>query len=206
MTASDFRAAIQSRVATAQLDVDASLVAACADYLQLLATWNRRINLTSLRLEPPTPDAAIDRLIIEPLLAAGWLDPRARWLDLGSGGGSPAIPLKLARPDSELTLVESRERKCAFLREAIRSLRITSAQVLQTRFEALDLPDGVSDAVTVRAVRMDAPLLDLVWGLLRRQGALIVFGAVPRDSRFVHADAIRLGEGTEAAIHLLRKD
>lgn len=184
MTAFDFEKAIRQRAETANLRIDDELVSACAGYLRLLAAWNGRINLTALRLDPPVPDLTIDRLILEPIAAAGWVPSQATWIDLGSGGGSPALPLKLARPASRVTLVEARERKCAFLREAIRVLRIQEAQVLQTRFEALDLPEDTSDAVTVRAVRVDKALLDLVCRLLRPGGALVVFGALPTDTRF----------------------
>lgn len=184
MTAPDFRAAIRQRAETAALAIDDGLVSACAEYLRLLAAWNGRINLTALRLEPPVPDSTIDRLIVEPLAVAAWLPPNADWIDLGSGGGSPALPLKLAKPASRVTLVEARERKCAFLREVIRALRIPAAQVLQTRFEELDLPEDAYDAVTVRAVRLVKPLLDLIHRLLRPGGTLVVFGAPPNDARF----------------------
>jgi 16S rRNA (guanine527-N7)-methyltransferase len=184
VTAPDFRNAIRQRAEAADVQIDDELVSACADYLRLLAAWNVRINLTALKLEPPVPELTIDRLIVEPIMAARWISSQADWIDLGSGGGSPALPLKLARPTSRVTLVEARERKCAFLREAIRALRIPAAQVVQTRFEALTVPEGAYDAVTVRAVRLDKPVLDLIHRLLRQGGSLITFGALPDDDRF----------------------
>ena len=68
-------------------------------YYRLLARWNRTINLTALSLDP-LADEALDRLFIEPLAAAPYIrealdvTPLSVWFDLGSGGGSPAIPLK----------------------------------------------------------------------------------------------------------------
>ena len=60
------------------------------------------------------------------------------WFDLGSGGGSPAIPLKLVRPDARLTMVESKTRKAAFLREAVaQSGAADAAEVADERFEEL---------------------------------------------------------------------
>ena len=84
-------------------------------YFQLLTQWNAKINLTALPLDPPT-DETFDRLLVEPLAASKQIPTHTPsvWFDLGSGGGSPAIPLKIARPALRLTMIESKERKSAF--------------------------------------------------------------------------------------------
>src|SRR5262245_35253082 len=67
-------------------------------YFQLLARWNQRINLTGLNLEAPAANT-LDRLLFEPLIAAGSVRIKAgRWFDIGSGGGSPAIPIRIVCP------------------------------------------------------------------------------------------------------------
>jgi 16S rRNA (guanine527-N7)-methyltransferase len=155
-------------------------------YCRLLERWNRRMNLTGLPLRD-FPDATLDRLLLEPLAAARLLDNAAeRWLDLGSGGGSPAIPIKVARPRLDLTMVESRSRKAAFLREAVRSLGLKSAGVAEARIEALGGDwEGKAELVTVRAVRLDQELFDAVHRLLRSGGRLLMFGPPPEgDTRF----------------------
>jgi 16S rRNA (guanine527-N7)-methyltransferase len=79
-----------------------------------------------------------------------------------------------------LNLVESRERKAAFLREVIRELGILHAHVLTTRIEALaedDAMAGVADLVSVRAVRMSAPLFSQLDRLLTLGGQAVLFGA-----------------------------
>lgn len=173
------RARTPAEVTPSEGQLDASL-----DYLDLLTVWNRRINLTALSLVPPVPDSSLDRLIVEPLRAAPWIPNGSKWADLGSGGGSPAIPLKIVRPDAALHLVESRERKCAFLRHAIRNLRLMPATVHCARFEDL-AAEGVAggildlDVVTIRAVRVDATLLDRVARCLRPGGRLVLFGEQP---------------------------
>ncbi len=102
-------------------------------YFRLLTQWNAQINLTSLPLNEPS-DAAFDRLLVEPLAAARQIpDASQVWYDLGSGGGSPAIPLKIARPALKLTMIESKERKAAFLREAIRTVGLAGTIVLTER-------------------------------------------------------------------------
>jgi 16S rRNA (guanine527-N7)-methyltransferase len=147
-------------------------------YFRLLTQWNAKINLTALPLDAPT-DETFDRLLVEPIAASRRIkDARATWLDLGSGGGSPAIPLKIARPALALTMVESRERKSAFLREAVRSLNLTNTTVVTARFE--DLVSDASycasaDLVTVRAVKADDGLFEAAGGLLRSGGNLLLF-------------------------------
>jgi 16S rRNA G527 N7-methylase RsmG len=66
-------------------------------YYRLLNHWNKKINLTALRLESLS-DHAIDRILVEPLVAAEAVSRSSiEWWDLGSGGGSPAIPIKIVR-------------------------------------------------------------------------------------------------------------
>ncbi len=161
----------------------------CARYLELLRRWNGRLNLTALPLDAPLPKPSLDRLIVEPLLAAPWLRSTDIVVDLGSGGGSPALPLKIAAPDVVLTLVEARERKCAFLREAVRVLGLADVKVRQARFEALrPLPRGT--VVTVRAVRLTSEVLDLVADILAPAGQLLAFGSLANDDRFVEMGSV----------------
>jgi 16S rRNA (guanine527-N7)-methyltransferase len=145
-------------------------------YYRLLAQWNVKINLTALPLQTPS-DATFDRLFIEPLLAAELIpDVPGTWFDLGSGGGSPALPLKMVRPSLSLTLVESKTRKAAFLREVIRALKLAGTEVANMRFQELPTPTPAADLVTVRAVRADRTLLDESARLLRVGGHLLFFG------------------------------
>src|SRR5215471_18348732 len=91
-------ALLRQRAEVAGVAFDDEVAERLEAYFELLTRWNRTINLTSLPLEPPTA-AAIDRLLIEPLTAIPHLSATADiWFDLGSGGGSPAIPLQIARP------------------------------------------------------------------------------------------------------------
>src|SRR5438128_1758354 len=113
---SDVPARLAARVAQAGLTLGPALSSRLLVYFDLLSHWNRTINLTSLS----DPDEAIDRLILEPLAAAQQLPGGAVLVDLGSGGGSPAIPLALALGTRTVVMIESRARKAAFLREALR--------------------------------------------------------------------------------------
>jgi 16S rRNA (guanine527-N7)-methyltransferase len=146
-------------------------------YYRLLATWNTKINLTGLRLSEISPDA-LDRLLIEPVVAAKYVSPRtSRMLDVGSGGGSPAIPLALAIPKARLLMVESKTRKSVFLREAVRALGL-NADVATARFEELlarpDLHEA-HDLVTVRAVRVEARVLGTLQAFAKPGGLVFLF-------------------------------
>jgi 16S rRNA (guanine527-N7)-methyltransferase len=147
-------------------------------YFRLLAQWNAKINLTALPLDPPT-DETFDRLLVEPLAASKQFpDIPVVWFDLGSGGGSPAIPLKIARPALRLTMIESKERKSAFLREAVRVMGLAHTDVATGRFEeASSKPEfaGKGNLVTVRAVRTDQLLFETAQKLLSITGQLLLF-------------------------------
>jgi 16S rRNA (guanine527-N7)-methyltransferase len=147
-------------------------------YLELLAKWNRTINLTSLTVDPPS-DEAIDRLLVEPIAASARAGAPGTIIDIGSGGGSPAIPFWIQLPGSKLMMVESRSRKCAFLREAVRQIRHGEGTTFEARFEELLVthPEsrGSADIVTVRAVRVDVETSALIGALLKPTGRVFHF-------------------------------
>src|SRR5262249_39317360 len=138
-------------------------------YCEMLARWNAKVNLTALTLAG-YPNATIDRLLIEPLIAATQVSPDPlKWVDLGSGGGSPAIPLKIVRPNAALVMVEARSRKAAFLREVARALDLRDVTVINGRFE--ELTSGSSEIfgvhlVTARGIKLTDEVLDLVARIL----------------------------------------
>jgi 16S rRNA (guanine527-N7)-methyltransferase len=170
---------LSRRLSKAGVAASPELVSNLGAYVELLGKWNRKINLTALSVDPLTDDA-VDRLIVEPVLAARRVDPGdALVLDVGSGGGSPAIPFLLASPALRLIMVEVKVRKCAFLREALRQLAIERGTVENCRLEELlsraELHEA-ADIVTVRAVRPDRRLLNAMQAFLRPGGRLFMFG------------------------------
>ncbi len=166
---------LRRRAARAQLDVSGQLLEHLLSYVELLHRWNARVNLTGL----DAGDDGLDRLIVEPLAAARHVaSPAPRVIDIGSGGGSPAIPLRLALRGGSLLMVEARARKAAFLREAVRHLGLTGAAVETGRFEELaGQPPlrGAFDLVTLRAVRVDAAVLRGLQSFLKDGGELFLF-------------------------------
>jgi 16S rRNA (guanine527-N7)-methyltransferase len=190
MTPREFSDRLAKRARRAGVTIDPSLAEALAAYYRLLEFWNQKINLTAFSLVD-APDEAIDRLLIEPLVAArlfqgphshgqrhAQFGPHPRVLDIGSGGGSPAIPLKLATPAIHLLMVESKTRKSAFLREAIRHLDLRDTAVETARAEdLLTRPElhEAQDAITVRAVRIEQKLLAKLQAFLRLGGRIMLF-------------------------------
>lgn len=179
MTSLEFRDRLARRARRAKAPLTLSLLEPLEAYFRLLAQWNAAINLTALPLDVPT-DETFDRLLVEPLAASRHIPTHtpSRWVDLGSGGGSPAIPLKLARPALRLTMIESKERKSAFLREAVRTLGLADAAVETERFEisaARAQHAGTADLVTVRAIRTDSVLFETAAQLLKEGGRLLLF-------------------------------
>jgi 16S rRNA (guanine527-N7)-methyltransferase len=162
VTGQDFRDRLISRADSIDLALETTLVDQLEAYYQLLLTWNQRINLTGLDLES-LPAQAIDRLFMEPLVAARFAERGSEVLDVGSGGGSPAIPFALAAGAHALTMVESKARKSVFLKEAIRVVGLTDSTVITARFE--DIAQNLAerfDIVTIRAVK----ILDDDWSRL----------------------------------------
>lgn len=182
----ELRHNIVARAQLAHLQLDRSLLEGLACYYELLAKWNAKVNLTAFRLTPTGEDEAIDRLLIEPVVAARHVPKDAsHLLDAGSGGGSPAIPLQLALPHLSLRMIESRSKKALFLREAIRVLGLANACVDTARFEELATQPSLRasfDVVSVRAVRVEADVLMILQEFLKPGGHMIVFkGAGAED-------------------------
>lgn len=186
---------LRDRARAHGISVPTSIEARLVAYFDLLTRWNAKINLTALT----DTDAAIDRLLLEPIAAAGSLPSQLDLLDLGSGGGSPAIPLALALNTRRLVMVESKGRKAAFLREAARSVELP-AVVENNRFESLAVQGtyaGQVDVVSIRAVRPDLETLSVAKGFLKPDGRIALFSPkaaspseLPSGLRVVHISTL----------------
>jgi 16S rRNA (guanine527-N7)-methyltransferase len=211
VTSREFRERLLRRARRANAHLDAEWVEPLESYFQLLARWNAKINLTALPLQEPT-DQTFDRLFIEPLAAARHVmnEPEA-WYDLGSGGGSPAIPLTIARPLLSLTMVEAKARKAAFLREAVRAMQLKSSNVLHKQFEDVvngEAAIGSAGLVTVRAVRTDRKLFSIAAKLLKGSGRLLLFRPSDRPispDGFRYLESVVLIEAPRSYLSILSR-
>jgi 16S rRNA (guanine527-N7)-methyltransferase len=132
----------------------------------VLDRWSSRINLTGAR----TPAGRVDLLVRDVVpLAAGMLP--GTLLDVGSGNGSPGLVLAALRPELEVALLEPRQRRWAFLREAARAMDRPDIQVLRERHDQYVGPAATN--VVVRALALPLPGLAR---LVAPAGQLLVLG------------------------------
>jgi len=161
-----------------------SQVRAISIYIDLLVKWNAHINLTAVR----RPEEIVTRHFGESIFAARHLfpeerstgiDPGSRFpapaphvIDLGSGAGFPGLPIKIWATRVHLTLIEANQKKATFLREAIRRLKLTGADVFSGRAEGFPGPRGA--LVTLRAVERLELILPVAAGLLASNGRMAI--------------------------------
>jgi 16S rRNA (guanine527-N7)-methyltransferase len=163
-------------------------------YAELLLEWNRSINLTGARtLEQ------VDALIADSgaLLAAPWAGI-TRVIDVGSGGGLPAVPLAVAMPEVRFTLLEANARKCAFLEHVAGTLRLANVVIAAGRAEELGhrpaLREQFDRAISRAAARPEV-LLELALPFVRTGGDLVA-QVNPLDPHLLEPAARLLGGGT----------
>ncbi len=138
-------------------------------YLDLLRTWNRKINLTSVT----EPQAVLDLHFLDSLMVLPVLGSARRLIDVGSGGGFPGLPIAIASP-AAVTLLEATRKKAAFLRAAVHALEL-SAVVIDGRVEELlKKPFERFDLAISRATFAPAEWLALGRRLVHPHGAVVV--------------------------------
>ena len=182
------------------LPLDPAARAAIDGHLRLLLAWTAAINLTAVR-DPVTAATAhvLDSLSAVPLLRRHGID---RYVDLGSGGGLPGVPIAAALPATEALLVESVGKKARFLEVAVDAVGLADRVAVEpVRAEALAAdPDHRSawPAVTVRAVAGLAELIELAFPLLRPGGILVAWkrGELVEELAAGRRAATALGGGT----------
>ena len=147
--------------------LDSETASRFEDYSVLLQRWNARTNLTAIRDE----DSMLRYHFAECIAAAQALPiDSGTLLDFGSGAGFPGIPIALCKPEVHVTLAESQGKKTAFLREAIRTLGL-STQVYSDRAEKLG---KTFDLVTLRAVDKMETAIEAATALVRPEGWLVL--------------------------------
>jgi 16S rRNA (guanine527-N7)-methyltransferase len=212
MTEREFRDRLSRRARRVGLTVAPHLMEKLWIYFQLLHKWNQKINLTGLDLAEPTPEG-LDRLLIEPLLAAQHAPGTSSLIDIGSGGGSPALPLALAMPGARLVMIEVKVRKSVFLREAARELGLDDASVETSRHETLlsnPAFHDAFDALSVRAVRVEARVFAALQSFVRPGGRILQFRTASETAPLLPPSlellgAHGLGESNRAQLLVIAK-
>ena len=213
MTESSFETRLVVRLRDLGLDVPDGRVRKLTHYFDLLKKWSSRVNLTGFDLDA-IPAQAIDRLFVEPVAASFELAGTTSLVDVGSGAGSPAIPLAVMLEGVELVMIEPRLKKSIFLREAVRELGIRGA-VLSTRVEdAVGDPRMLDrfDSASIRAVKLSRSILECVARLVRIDGRVVLFsGQSSRPDQatmpptLTHAGTVPLIRAQGSELVVLRK-
>jgi 16S rRNA (guanine527-N7)-methyltransferase len=176
--AGGFGAALSREARVWSVPFSAAQLASLQSYASLLLTWTSRINLTgAVSLENLAAEHLPDSFALASRLEG---DVPLRVVDVGSGGGLPALPLAVLRPALEIQLVESIAKKAAFLRTAARELALgTRAAVTVGRAESL-VPAAFDVAIS-RATLAPAPWIALAAQLVRPGGRAFVLASAGSD-------------------------
>lgn len=175
------------------------------DYVAMLQKWNKVYNLTAVR-EPENMvyQHLLDSLAVLPYIGVG------RLLDVGTGGGLPGIVLAIARPELEITLLDSNQKKTTFLRQACIELGLTNVKVKCLRVDDFQ-PAAAFDMVISRAFSELGEFVRLSARLCRPGGGLLAMkGVYPHDelaqlpAQFFQYEVVPLNvPGLDAQRHLV---
>jgi 16S rRNA (guanine527-N7)-methyltransferase len=133
-----------------------------------------------------------------PVLKVAALPEPGRLIDVGSGNGSPGLVLALVREDLEVTLLEPRARRWAFLREAARAAGRSDVRVLRSRHDTYDGPPART--VILRALALP---LEALAPLVAPGGRVVFFGGRPEQGG--PFEATGEGEGLPGGIQVFRR-
>ncbi|HWV08003.1 MAG TPA: 16S rRNA (guanine(527)-N(7))-methyltransferase RsmG [Pseudomonas sp.] len=116
-------------------------------YLALLIKWNKAYNLTAVR----DPDEMVSRHLLDSLSVVPYVaEAGDNWLDVGSGGGMPGIPLAIMFPERRFTLLDSNGKKTRFLVQVKLELNLDNLEVIHSRVEAFT-PEQPFTGISSRA-------------------------------------------------------
>jgi len=164
-------------------------------YHRELLLWNRRINLVS---EQASREIVI-RHFVDSLTPLPWIErPDGLLIDLGSGGGFPGIPLRIALPELQLTLVESSRKKTSFLAHIVRTLHLDNVTIIRERVESLigePACAGAFDTLLSRAAFKLPELLRMASFFLKPGGLLIALKGPDPQKEMAEAETVLTATG-----------
>ena len=173
--------------------------------LDELASWNRQYNLTAI-----TERGAMIRAHLLDSLSAQADLHGTLIADVGTGAGFPGLPLALAQPQLQFTLIDSVAKKIRFVSHAVRLLGLTNVTVLQARAESI-APERAFDTIVARAYAPLADLLDAVRGMCAATTRVVALkgrypadelAELPRGWRLLRSRAPQI-PGLQAERHIL---
>ena len=172
-----------------------------AHYLDLLLAANRTMNLTRIDTHEEAQVGHVgDALTLLPFLPSGAF----LLADVGSGGGVPGIPLAISRPDAQVLLIESTQKKAAFLEDAVRQIGLTNVRISSRRAEDEARSENRQrfDIVTARALAAMNVLVEWCLPLTKIGGKVLAMkGGKISEELPQAAHAIKTLGGADAVVH-----
>ncbi len=185
---------LQAGLTQLGLDLDAVARDRLLDYLALLVKWNRVYNLTAIH----EPERMLTHHLLDSLAVLPHLEAD-RLLDVGSGGGLPGIPLAIARPALQVTLLEASHKKSAFLRQAALELGLTNVEIVQARVEDYR-PAHPYPSIISRALGDLAQFVRLTGHLLAENGLWLAMKGVYPDEEIAQLAGARVVRSIRLAV------
>ncbi len=150
------------------LELDNSQIDRLLAYLSLLGKWNKSFNLTAIT----DPQKMLSYHLLDSLSILKWCNNAGRALDVGSGAGLPGIPLAIALPDSNWTLLDSNGKKTRFMQQALATCAVNNATVVKSRVEDYHAPEPL-DIIVSRAYASLSQFTESVASLMQPQTVLL---------------------------------
>jgi 16S rRNA (guanine527-N7)-methyltransferase len=144
---------VESELQTFRIELPASQRVALTSYCEELERWNQRMNLTAL-----SGRALVRRLVVEPAWIAQQMRLGGTLVDVGSGNGSPAIPIRITSELDRCYLVEPRVKRAAFLRHLTVKLNLSNTIVQRSRLEEVAHALPPADWITLQALALTKQL------------------------------------------------
>ena len=190
----NIRKSLQRELSAVDIELTPRQMEQLETHFELLIKWNQKINLTAIReLNEIAARHFGESLFLSNLLP----EPKGLMVDVGSGGGFPGLPLKIAWPETHAILLEPNHKKETFLKEVIRSCGLEGIEVrAEWLEEAAAGLEGRAALVTMRAVRHSKELLLDLAKLLQPEGRAALFlGAA--DAASITASSVSATTGFE---------
>lgn len=195
-SAEDHQLRLQEGCAELGIDLSTEQLSQFELYYRELVAWNRRFNLTAITdYEDVQVKHFLDCIAGWPLVAEE-IDQTTlssgslKMVDVGAGAGFPGLPLKIAVPELDLTLIDGTGKKIAFLNQMIETLGLENVRTVQGRAEELGRQDAFRsqfDLVTARAVAPLNTLVEYLLPFVRMSGMAVIFKGASAPQEFMDA-------------------